>query len=447
MYSRSRPSSASSSTATASTPAQDVGASNSEVAVAASGEVNAEFDTPGHQDVGDSVSGAGVDINGVPFTPGQIATLVDYVPLEDLWEYEVAELEALRVLLDRETAAKASGDDSLRPTAAEWDAATHGAYSEIARNNENHFAPGEGPNFEDSFVGLLSEALRLAQEAEGLEGEEAAARMNEARILAYSSEHFLQDAFAGGHQVSAGSVEAAVDAVLPGLEFGYLIRGIVGNVFSRQSAAIAEYELLLPKADPLNPLQWSPIDTLDEFEGVAGVAAASLGKEGFYDGMRKYMHEEIGDQVEVTSLAHPEPWVLPCDETLEAGSLTFQLIQAALTDARNVLEVVAVPGTDPRALAKQVFDRHRPVPTANGQKLIDEALAQATANPEAVTEAMTVATCATIYEVMDGISSMVPGVRKIAGAPEPAPDPPLEPTGPTFWETLPSNPAGLVGTV
>jgi hypothetical protein len=418
MYQRSQPT-PTQSPAPATTAEAPIAASNSEVL---GGDVEAQFDTDGHRNVGDSVEGSTVTVNGVTFSPGEVAALVDYVgPPENLWSYDAATLAEMKQLIQ----------DGCEDGAV-WDRLTNGGYSQRARDNDDHFAPGEGdgPNFESSFVGMYAGAVTLMQQAMELGEDDPGyeALIAQSRAAGYGAEHYLQDSFSAGHQVSAEAVEAATLPLLDGIWFPAVIDGIAQAVFPREAEVIGGYEVDLGAG-------FTPIDQPFEFRTLLMGAGLYLGRDGVCDGVRKFVHEELDAGVEVASEAHPEPWVLHGDHGLtpEDQPDTWAALQEALRYARSQLDLAVIAGSNPTAFAQAVFDMHRPVPTGSGQRTIDDTLAAATANRDALVAACADAMCATIDDLMSGMDAQLPNVRK---------------RGPTYGEVAATpSPAELAGAI
>jgi hypothetical protein len=369
--------------------------------------VHAEFDTVTHERVGDSVSGESVAIGGVVFTPGEINALADFVgsPVE-LASYPTETLQQMKARID--LPAPACED------AAAWDALTNGGYSKLARDNESHFAPGgeEGADFESSFVLNYSQALYIAQQAAALDGQEADDKMTEARTLAYFAEHFLEDAFAAGHQVAATDVGAAVGSALGGERVSSLAPEIAKSVFATSSASIGQYE-------SLGLAGWRALTTAEAFAAVVEEALLVEGQGLLEDAVRKFVHEQLSGKVEVASPHHPEPWVLSGDSGLDGGgdsAVTLACLGDALSDVRSTLEIAMMPGWHADSQAQKVFDLHRPVPTGAGQRVVDQTLAHATEDARALVASVSAASAAEIDAILESLAATMPNVRKRAAA-------------------------------
>lgn len=363
-------------------------------AATATGDVVQFYDSPHHIEIGDSVAGESVDIKGVLFTPGELAAITDYVgPADTLWEYEPDALREMQRLL------RAGIED-----AAAWDALTDGKYSTLAQQNEDHFAPGgDGRDFVTQFVTYFGQALHTAQSKTDPDA------VAKARAQLHTAEHYLEDAFSAGHQVAAIDIEKAIDGTMSVIEWPLLLPLIASEVFRREPATIARYGWDLPGLDP------NPIDTEAEFQLVASAGGLVKGPAGLDDAMRKYVHEELDELgVEVSSLAHPQPWVIHGDHCLGEdtadNAVTIAALQAALTEVRATFEAsLATPVADPHRTADNLMARHRPVPTPDSSRRIGEVLAAATRDEPAIIQAVAEAMCATLKGTLDYAATLIPG--------------------------------------
>jgi hypothetical protein len=357
-------------------------------------EVRAQLDTGGHIDAGDSVAGEAVVVNGITFSPGELASLVDYVgDLGALPSFAAWELLGMKHLL-----ASRSED------AAAWDRVTHGAYSRLAQDNDDHFAPGAGgPDHVSSFLDAFAAAFGAAQLAQQhCDGDEEHEHiMTEARLHLYTAEHYLEDMFSAGHQVAASDVEASVDAVLSAVDFSRYYPRIAREVFEREGDFISRFGVQCQI--PVVGTVYDRIDTLLEWTPIAVTGAEEVGRDGVVDAVRKSVHEALEVGVEVQSEAHPEPWVLLGDHDLFASDESVAALQLALSEVRAAIELEAVPGVDGRKTGERLLSRPRPVPTAAGRAQVDRTLAEMTASPDALAAAVADATCSTIDAVMDTI--------------------------------------------
>lgn len=370
----------------------------------AGGDFTAQFSTSGHRNVGDSVEGASVDVNGVSFTPGEINALVDYVgSVDELFAYPPAVLLQMKGMI-------ANGVEDAKT----WDGLTNGGYSKLAQDNECHFAPsasGGGADFRSTFIALHAEALGLMRRAEAQpdapEHDDLVAR---ARATAYSAEHFLEDAFSAGHQVGGGDVESAVDDAMEGVlaSLPALTLGVGALVWLEHSETIQCY----------GTLTGGPLSSA-EFMELALAGSAIQGMSGVYDAVRKTVHEDLGaGGVEVASKAHPEPWMLPGDGDLASSPETYTAIQKALSQARLQLEHELAPGVDPTVTATAFFDLHAPTPTSAGRAKVAASLAENTKDFQALVMAVATAMGMEITAVLDAVCSQSGGfVRRLREPP------------------------------
>jgi len=392
-------------------------------ATAGSATAVQRFDSPGHIAVGDSVEGEPVDVNGVLFSPGELAAVVDYVgDLENLKQF------SRTVLLQMQTLLQNGIEDTLT-----WNQLTDGLYLEEGLTNEKHFAPGAGDqNFEATFLGAFTAALEGAAAAQECEpgSAEAKAALDGARLSLYTAEHYLGDAFSAGHQVAASNIEAAIEALLGGWKRGnlaWMAPLIAHEVFAQKADIIACYGM----ADPRDPGTYTPITSEALFVGLATGGAEWLGEAGLADGMRKFVHDQLATLgVEVTSEAHPTPWVLTGDHDLGDSPETVKALQVALADARAKFdEWTRSPGGSAAAEAQSLFDHHRPEPTDNGTATVDQALKSGTQSSLALMHAMATATAGSIQESMDYIVISTGGVlvKRLTDPTQPLEQPVLAP--------------------
>lgn len=417
-----------------------------EAPVTASGDIVQFYDSPHHVEIGDSVAGESVDIHGVVFTPGELAAITDYVgPADTLYEYEPDVLREMQRLL------RAGIED-----AAVWDPLTNGEYSKLAQANEDHFAPGgDGRDFVTQFVTYFAQALTTAQVKDDPEA------LGRARTQLYTAEHYLEDAFSSGHQIAAIDIEQAIDGTMSNAEWPLLLPLIASEVFRMQPDVIARYGWDLPGLDP------NPIDTEAEFQLVASAGALTTGTGGIDDAMRKFVHEELDELgLEVSSLAHPTPWVIHGDHCLgdptADNAITIAAIQAALTEVRATFEgSLATPVRDPHRTADTLMARHRPIPTPDSSRRIGEVLAEATKSETAIVHAVAEAMCATLKGTLDYAAELIPGfvcldpeeapVTPFPGIPGPGEPPPADApvigqpveNQPTYGGWLPDYPSLL----
>jgi hypothetical protein len=359
---------------------------------APTGDVTALFDSPHHIGIGESVEGVSVTVHEVTFSPGELAALVDYVgDLKNLYTYKTEQLLEMQALL------RAGDEDAGR-----WDAVTGGNYSKESQANEKHFAPGGGgANFEDMFIASAGSALATAFQVRSSKDPSDPinmARMEQARLELYNSEHYLQDAFSAGHQVAATDVEAAVDGVMQLGDIAWMTPIIAGEVFAKSKAVISCY-------GRMTALGWDRIDTPQEFVDVATVGGWLLGRAPLYDAMRKFIHEELDRTgVEVSSPAQTRPWTLPGDHSLDVNKSpeTVAALQLALAEVRGAFAgTLDAPGNGWWDIARNLFKRHRPVPTATGNATVADALRRGTSSKRAFMDAIVVATSTTIEGAMD----------------------------------------------
>ncbi|MEQ1502652.1 MAG: hypothetical protein ABMB14_10495 [Myxococcota bacterium] len=368
----------------ATTTTTDTGPASANPTLDAENPVRAQFDTGTHVNVGEEVDGADVQFCGVWFTPGEFAALIDYIGAPSATGFTPEEAEAMRGLI------RANCEDTLR-----WNEGTHGKYAALAQANEDHFAPGgtgTGPNHCDAFVDQYAQAFAMAQQAAD---HDEPALMNEARKYGYGAEHFLEDMFSAGHQVSAEVIDGAVDAIWSTPRMAVAYAGIAGRVWDRCADTIRRY------GSRVGGIAVPMVES--EFVAIGVAGGLAKGESGAQDAVRKFVHEQLEVGVEVSSPAHPTPWVLTGDHDLATNPTSISALELALQDCRQLLELGAVPGMDPRKVAVDLLDRHRPIPTGAGQRVIAAAVAEATEDLSALTDAMVEAMSVTIGDVMDAV--------------------------------------------
>lgn len=383
-------------------------------------EVRAAFDTPNHVDLGDQADGAPVVVRGIAFTPGEIAALVDFVgPPSALFRYSLPDLRAIRAHLD-------AGGAALEDVAF-WDAITgkYGpTYSERSQDNEDHFAPGDayGPSFDRSFLGYFAAGLRWMQASTEVDDDlRAEALRNRARANAYAAEHYLQDAFSAGHQVSAADLDARIDPLLrPRDALSGVVTTAGAIVFLRCRDELAKWEILSAEWD-----RYSDIDTLDEWMRVVGLAEWWAGAEGVRDAVRKVIHERLAAQeapLLVTCGLRAAPFPLGGDAAPSEESRA--VLRDAVQLARDLLEHPTPEA--PARVAANLWERVRPRPTAETEARVSEVVTACTADAAALGEAMADGIARTLPELMASISAATFGgfVRRKSSAPPDAPTPP-----------------------
>lgn len=372
------------------------------------GEVHALFDTPNHRGIGDSVSGDPVTIHNVTFSPGDLAAVVDFVgPLVNLYRFDEPHLRMIQALL------AGNVED-----AAAWNDATGGLYSELAQDNESHFAGagGFGATFAASMSMALSTARDALSEEEGSPGH--AQKMDLARLHLYTAEHFLQDAFSAGHQLDPADIESKIDLNRP--ELLPILARVSHATWEQCSSIISCY-------GHVSPMGYDRIDTWFEWDELAVLAGEFKGADSVADGMRKAVHERLAiSGVEVASEAHPEPWTLVGDHELSQDPTSVQVLQEALAEVRLALEMVT-PGTDPAKESQALYQRFVPQPTGAGQQTVDTLIAAAFQDHDSIVLALTEAMVATIEDVMSTIVAESHGavvkVDELPEAPHGAPTP------------------------
>jgi hypothetical protein len=229
--------------------------------------------------------------------------------------------------------------------------------------------------------------------------------MDDARLSLYTAEHYLGDAFSAGHQVASFDVEQAVQSIVTNEAIRLAILPILAHeVYARCAPQIARYGL---------PVVRTPITSEAAFVALAttgGLYTISQGNDPFVGGLRRYVHEELDHVgVEVTSRAHPQPWILTGDHDLEspAAKTSLETLQAALADAREVFEVNAkLPAENADELARQLFDKHRPTPTDDSKQVVQQILGSTAVSKMAFVTALAESMAGAIEATLDSAVGM-----------------------------------------
>lgn len=355
--------------------------------------VRAQFDTPGHIGAGDSLPGEPVVVRGIPFTPGELAALVDFIgDLTTLQDntFTFDQVARMHYLL-------AHGVED----AWAWDEATGGLYSEEAQANEKHFAPSpgdKGQNFRDQFIAFFAQALEAMGDGD----------RDKAELLSYTAEHYLQDAFSAGHALPALDVAQDVDLIMNRVEDTKVAGEIAHRVYANAAPTINGYEMF-------EAVDWHIVDEL-RFKALAYGGAAYTGDGGMADSVRRYIHEHLAKTgLEVASQAHPKPFMLYGDHDLGSpgAAESVKAMQDALAETRRVLARGASDLGTATPIATALFERHWPRPTAAGQRTVEGAIEAGTGSEDKIISAVVDSMIATIADVMSNVVTMTHGlVRK-----------------------------------
>jgi hypothetical protein len=384
------------------------------------GQARAQFDTPGHIGGGDSVPGETVNVRGIPFTAGELAALVDFVGdlsiLQDRNVFTFEQIARMHQLLEMGV------EDAWA-----WDEATGGLYSREAQDNEKHFAPAAGDggqNFRDQFIDYFAKALVAMGQGD----------RDGAKLLSYTAEHYLQDAFSAGHQLAAKDVQSNVDDVMWLPSDGKTAPEIAGRVFAQKSAVISRYDAVYGSLVPVEL-------GLKQFTVLAIAGALWKGNAGVGDAVRRFVHEQLAKSgVEVTSLAHPTPFLLYGDHDLGApeSARSVEVMQHALAETRALLNRGAADEGAAKTIATTHFERHCPMPTAKGRTAIETAMESGTADQRKIVDAVVDSLCGQIEDVMHNIVDMTAGPTGLAFKVVPRVPEQLHPHPPT--EVAPYDP-------
>lgn len=135
-----------------------------------------------------------IDINGVPFTYGQVIALGDFYETPyDMLHAPKDELGELKHYLILDAASPGS------VTTEQWNAATDGRYSRLVRDNASHFAPSDPALVPPS--GAAAGDHKSEWEKAHLQALDLAVQGDRNAAMAANAfgDHFLTDAFAAGH--------------------------------------------------------------------------------------------------------------------------------------------------------------------------------------------------------------------------------------------------------
>jgi hypothetical protein len=380
--------------------------SNTAFARSASEEGRSDFhamgDSATHIDYGNEAAGEQVVVNGVAFSAGEIAALVDYIGApRNLELFNKAQLERMKELL-------ALGDETLRS----WNAATGGLYEQLSQANETHFRDGEAKGHGATFCEGFALALQRMNEALDAEDPETIAKLqNDAWLELYGAEHYLQDAFSAGHHASQDAIDAGALPVLDALGADGLALLAVqagDRVFADRADTIAKFE-------EWTPLGWGAVGRAS-FDALALGGVAKEGQGAVLDALRKTVHERLCTRgVTVTSEAHPAPFLLPGDHRAKRedgtteGAEAEAAVVAALAFGRELLPHGA---PDPAAAAASFWKRWAPTPTPSSEADIQAIVTECTQDRESLLAAFAFGVGETLDDVLDAAAARAPALLR-----------------------------------
>jgi hypothetical protein len=311
-----------------------------------------------------------ITIKGVKMTEGEIISMGDFFAKpEDIYNADPKQLQDLVDKIRKDVAT------SGKVTNAEWEKATGGRYTDLAEKNETHFGPSNaalfpvaahsGGNHLSEFSTHHRNAIKLA-----LEG-----KKDEALATNAFGDHFLTDAFSAGHLVNKEDLMSKFKGDLGPVSESFFDR-VAAAVWADQSVAdfVSKYETVKWEGYIFRP----NINSASRFSALL---------QGIYKerpdvllgAVAKVVHDDLNSMpggIPVQN-AKGDTWQLSGDGTLNAKSL--EIGQRAVAQSRqNVLD--AFDKCIPLDPIKSVWD-FTPVPTAEGLKIIQKAIAKDT-NPK-----------------------------------------------------------------
>jgi hypothetical protein len=309
-------------------------------------------------------------IQNVPFSYGEVMALGDfYTTPADMFKAPEAELRELKRLMALDRAKPGS------VTTKQWQDATGGRYVELATKNSAHFGPhnkgmtplmpGSGANHKDSWENYHKQALQIAQSGD----------RDKALTINAFGDHFLTDAFAGGHLFNKDDVMARFDAAFDAKAQTSFFEAVAKLAWADSSVS--------GRMKKLQSTAWhhAEIKNADRFQKVLqGIYDnAAKGKPRILSTVAKVIHDKLNkDGVDVENSRGDAPWKATGDAAMNADSL--KMAQQAVAQSQvQVLNVVgkSAETLDFPALFKVVWD-FTPRPTAGGTKAISEAIEQFT---------------------------------------------------------------------
>jgi hypothetical protein len=412
------------------------------------GSANEELDRPFY-DTGEHVL-AGGDVYtdrlrvgkdpGVPFSYGQIIAMGDlYETVKDMMEADVAELQRVKVLIERSTSyyrhektwwwVMLSGH--LDVSNSEWDAATRGRFLELAEKNYPHFSPAD----------VLQDPLVLAMPPK--EGDNRSAWESYHRqaieamqqlFLDYPNQsvfpewpltvnafgdHFLTDAFAAGHLVNKeamiddfkanffqnGELRPEGDAFF-GRVAELAFRGEVKDKFSKlETADWVFYKGFIPVGHP-------DINSTSRFKTLL-VEAAKQQTDIVANLTVKALHDRLNKEgVEVSNEAGDGTWRLTGDGTLDKRNLA--IIQKAVQ--QSIDNIVDGPIYQSNLNFGPLFEKvwkHVPRPTEASHKKLSQLMKDYT-RPDS--QELTAAAAQLIHDQLDALIGKLKKLGKLRDA-------------------------------
>jgi hypothetical protein len=310
-----------------------------------------------------------VTISGVSMTYGEAIAMGDlYATPQDLLSANAAELRRLLALI------QAEGRRPGSVSAGDWDAATGGRYTELARRNVSHFAPSD--------PGLVPVSPRTGTVNHKTEWErwhrlalDEAQRGNRDRALAINAfaAHFLTDAFAAGHLINKEDLVAGFQGRLLGNLESFTTR-VAAAVFANATAQafISRFETV--ELYGVWPVRFhADIDSASRFATLLRQIHHER-PDVLENAVVKAVHDRLNTEgVDVENARH-EGWRVRGDGSLEERGREIGR-RAVAQSVVNVLNAAPPPRTlDYGALFATVWE-HTPRPTAAAQRGVRAAVA------------------------------------------------------------------------
>lgn len=340
------------------------------------------FDSFEHAELGDGAAGAGrYRIQGVEVSSGEINALGDfYATPQDLLCADPTELQQLVTLIRRQRRDPSSVDDK------DWEAATHGRYTELATNNDAHFGPqnaallapqgaSTGQDNRGVWRGYHMQALRLGEQVALNPCDPCAAEnLGRARVINNFGDHYLSDAFSAGHLFNKPDMMKIVQDKITALDKTHaaaLFSGIATSVFSAKRAYISKYEVDAPGP------WWPNLDSASMFQRLLeGIYEER--PDVVYNALVKAAHDQLNHQTGGVAVENDfGSWHLSGDDTLASSPDTQKWCQRAIEQSRQNLDDVACTGSsyDLDGLVDKVL-AFLPRPTAASTTAIHDMLTQ-----------------------------------------------------------------------
>jgi LysM repeat protein len=283
------------------------------------------------------------------------------------------EVEAIANLIRRERQGKPVDTE-------EWNKATNGRYVQLAERNEAHFAPPDPGLVTPSRRSRIDHKAQWERYHELALNRSQAGDKNEALRVNAFADHFLTDAFAGGHLINKRDVMVRFQQRLP-----LTAEGEFTPDASQFFDSVAKEAFVGPVKEA-----FSEHETVEKLGG--GVFRPNINSVSRFAELLRAIHKEEPDLVAnaiaravhnrlnqepggipVANARGDPPWNLSGDGTLNPESRKMAL-QAVARSQLNVLQAYKIIGPpNYPALFKQVWD-YVPRPTGEGAATVRAAV-------------------------------------------------------------------------